>query len=642
MTKNKTLLIFFALVFRFCVFADSFSDCESIKLSVSNELVRISNSADSINRNAGLINNGYWDGQWGDSQFVQYVNSQAYNIVSSSQFINSRASSALSSLQYLDCSTNGSQICVDLYPVVSVLSNIVSILEVQRNSLLVLSENSDNIRLTVDEINNFLYFASYRSYSETYLNVRDNAAISAISNLVDNLNSNYNFLSNHLSRMQFELVNFNSSVSENLAEFLSIIWSLFDSVVSIDSSLVAVNDNLQSILLSLNTYLPYLQIMSNDLRAIVTNGTFQIDQNYTNQFYYSNLLGFDRFRYYAQGQLNNTQLSLYPLSPYDNMQNLRNATIYDAVAAGFESLLISQGSINNYLYWLKAVAGSNRLESVENHIFAVSNLVGRLDDYVLNDFSNEIVKISNNLSFLTNRVDYTTNLVHLAELVETNNSFLASIDSKLDVLDYIKILSTTPLSEYSGDQDYFDYLTNLYINGSSSSGQVSTNWFERIEILLASLVFGDSDGTNGVPQGVHMEGVDSSAVESALTDFSYSSDFTSGIDSLDQTKQNFFQILHAFHNSVQSVTCPASVSIGIGGLNGEDTRDFNDLMHGHFQVSFSVGSSDIFTTVVRSVTTICWVLVFLVIFWKAGFWLLRKMIYLYRVVNRLFWSVFTR
>ena len=125
-------------------------------------------------------------------------------------------------------------------------------------------------------------------------------------------------------------------------------------------------------------------------------------------------------------------------------------------------------------------------------------------------------------------------------------------------------------------------------------------------------------------------------------DFSYSSDFTSGIDSLDQTKRNFFQILHAFHNSVQGVTCPSSVSIGIGGLNGEDTRDFNDLMHGHFQVSFSVGSSDIFTTVVRSVTTICWVLVFLVIFWKAGFWLLRKMIYLYRVVNRLFWSVFTR
>lgn len=626
MTKNKVLLVFFALVFGFC----SFADCETdrayallqIEQAYSNNLA-ISQNSDYITANlskASLISHPSEM-----SPYLSNAQSASYSISNDSLTLNSYLGGLESFVRSIDCSTN----CVDLSPIVTVLQHINTVLGYVRSDVQSIKSASQHLEIFVND--------GFNRLNGTQFEI-----ISSLSNLNYSVTINANSISNQLSSFR----NYLSSIDS----YLSDIWFYQDTIVntlsdfesSVTSLLFSLSSYLQNIDFYVTQYLPYLETISDDLKLIFTNGTYNIDQSYTNQLYYSSLLGFDRFRYYAQGQSNNVQPSLYPLSPYDELQHLRNATIYDAISSGFASLLISQGSINNYLYWLKAIAGSNRLEAVESHLVSVSNLVGRLDDYVLGDFSNEVSRLVETLSYVTNRVDYTTNLVYLAELVETNNTFLSSIDSKLDVLDYIKILSTTPLSEYSGDQDYFDYLTNLYINGSADSGGVSTNWFERMEILLASLVFVDSDGTNDIPQGVEMEGFDTQTFENALTDYTFTEDFTSAVGNIETTSQNFMQILNGYHSAIKSVSLPASVSIGIGGLDGEDTHDFKDMMHGHFQVSFNVGASDRFTVIVRAVTTMCWVLLTLIFIWHCGFWICSKIQFFYRLMRLLINSIWLR
>lgn len=633
--KTK-IFIFFALVFSFRLFADTYGDCSQLKSDIEDHCLSI---VAYTRTTTGLA-----------ADIAGAASPDQYSIIANARNIEYYSSSTATSIGHIlqavssiSCSSNDT-CSVDLSPLAETVSNIYDVVSTQNTILLDILDNTDLLRLTQDDIMNLLNAVSYRSSSVGYFNVFDSSLFNAVSNFNNDVTSSFDVLTNQVANLYYTVDTFYNDSNGGFSGLLSSIQSLVSSVNSIYSNVYQIFNAVSAIRHSLNQYLPYVQTISNDLKILLSNSTNEFvlaDYDFTNQLYASSLLGFDRFRYYAQGQSNSNQLQLYPLKPFDSASNLRNATIYDALSSGFASLLISQGSINNYLYWLKAMAGSNRLEAVEAHLVAVSNMVGRLDDYVLGDFSNEVVRLVETLSYVTNRVDYSTNLVEIVSLLETSTNHLASIDSKLDVLDYIKILSDTPLADYGGDIEYFDYLTNLYLSGVSSSG-ASTNWFERMEILLASLVFGDSDGTNGIPQSVEMEGFDSDTVSGAMSDFAFSEDFSTSVDNLSVTSHNFMQVLNSYSSSIHSVSLPATVSIGLAGVSASDTTNFEDLRHYQFQVSFKTGTSDRFTVVVRAVTTMSWVLLTLIFIWHCGFWILQKIQFFYRLMRLLINSIWLK
>lgn len=123
------------------------------------------------------------------------------------------------------------------------------------------------------------------------------------------------------------------------------------------------------------------------------------------------------------------------------------------------------------------------------------------------------------------------NLLNLALHSQYNNAFgLASVNNYLHKLSFVELpyISTNletlviestnffsffrreigvkgVLEDWDSDSgNYYDFLTNHYLtimfNPShlSESESEKTNWFSRIETLLAALVFADSDGTNTV------------------------------------------------------------------------------------------------------------------------------------------------
>ncbi|MBQ4385443.1 MAG: hypothetical protein II823_05930 [Kiritimatiellae bacterium] len=637
--KTK-IFTFFVLVFGFCAFADSVSYCLEQKQAALEYISSAQTANDITGSTATQIFGNSTDG------FIQGL---AYSIYDSKVQVDDNLVKLHSAVSSISCNASNDTCSVDLGPLVAICSNIYDVVSFE---YAVLTNCADHLfwihthivdidsALSPNNVNSIVGDPS--SFPDYWVNVKYPDLLSAVSNFNNDVTSSFDVLTNQVANLHYTVDTFYNSPSGGFSDLLSSIQSIVTNLDMIRDYDYQIFRNLFLLSQQISNYLPYVKTISDDLKSLVTNGTFQADYDFTNQLYSSSLLGFDRFRYYAQGQSNNNQLQLYPLSPYDTASNLRNATIYDALSSGFASLLISQGSINNYLYWLKAIAGSNRLEAVEAHLVAVSNLVGRLDDYVLGDFSNEVSRLVETLSYVTNRVDYTTNLVEIVSLLQSSSNHLASIDSKLDVLDYIKILSDTPLSDYGGDVDYFDYLTNLYLSGASSSG-VSTNWFERIEILLASLVFGDSDGTNGIPQSVEMQGFDSDAVSGAMSDFAFSEDFSTSVDNLSETSRNFMQVLNDYHSAIKNVSLPASVSIGLFGMDtGGDTTSYEQLLDHSFQVSFDVGSADRFTVVVRAVTTMSWVLLTMIFIWHCGFWILQKIQFFYRLMRLLINSIWLK
>lgn len=621
---------FFVLVIAFCgsLFADCETDKENCLAYLSSSTQQVYYIVNTANDVAYIANTQL---EYGSSSQV-ILQSDARNILQKASALNGYLGSLRGIVESVDCGSTNGTCAVDLWPLAEICSNIYAVVASEYSALTNCEDHLWWIHTFVTDLASAFSPNNANSLVNSDFNVKvfDSQLLAAVSNNIEVMSYNFGVVSNQLANIDnfiFEQLQYPDDPD---VKFIDLIAEIDEFLYSCLQDLSWISSRVRSIMLSVEQYLPYLQTISNDLKSI---------GGITNSLAASSLLSFDRFRYYAQGQLNSSVLQLYPLSPYDTASNLRNATIYDAVAAGFESLLISQGSINNYLYWLKAVSGSNRLDVVNDHIIAVSNLVGRLDDYVLGDFSNEVARIAESLSFLTNRVDYTTNLVDIVDALHTNNQYLASIDSKLDVLDYIKVLSDTPLSDFSGDS-YYDYLTNLYLNGASSSSP-STNWFERIEILLASLVFGDSGGST-ISNEVSFSDFSENTVESALTTYSFGNELNSGVSLVENTGNNFYQILAGFDNRLSGAVVPQRISIGIGVVDGQDTSSFDDLVGGHFQVSFSSGSVDSFTLVVRSVTTIIWILITMLMVFYSGRWLLSKVLFFYRIMQTLITSLYLK
>lgn len=628
-TMKTKIFTFFVLVFGFCAFADSVSDCLEQKQAAL-EYISAAEAANNVTSrlSSDIIGNTT------ENVIMGFALSQYQSTVEVDDNL-ARLRSAVSSIS---CNASNDTCSVDLGPLVAICSNIYDVVSTEKVILQDIGIDTALIAAFMANFNSTVHADN----SQSYVNVFDSRLLSAVSNFNNDVTSSFDVLTNQVANLNST---FNAFLADSVYGFrglVNLVRSLQESIISLGYYLSQIMDYVNNIYIDVHRYLPYVQTISNDLKLLLANSTNEFvlaDYDFTNQLYSSSLLGFDRFRFYAQGQVNNNNIQLYPLSPYDSASHLRSATIYDALSSGFASLLISQGSINNYLYWLKAIAGSNRLEAVEAHLVAVSNLVGRLDDYVLGDFSNEVSRLVESLSYVTNRVDYTTNLVEIVSLLQSSSNHLASVDSKLDVLDYIKVLSNTPLSDFSGDS-YYDYLTNLYLNGASSASP-STNWFERIEILLASMVFGDS-ASSSISNEVEFTNFSEETIENAFNDYTFQNELNSGIDLVENTGGNFLTILRGFHNAIASVSQPQSIAIGLGGLDGQDTTTYEDVMHGHFQVSFNSGEVDSFTLIVRSMTTIIWILITMMFVYFSARWLLSKVLFFYRLMRTLISSLFLK
>lgn len=632
-TMKAKIFIFFALVFCFSVFADEYS----LNICDPGQCYALKNTLNSYVREIdSLYSNIYNRNTYAYGDFDN-INRLSYSLPEGSvkRDIQSNAtaglsecnsiSSALNSMNYLkeslntfnnsiDCSACANGQCLD--PVL--LTNIyvcVSNSFVVTSSLLVSFSNLTQIVSS--------FYGSSTNYFDSSLyslGVVTNSLSNIHSLLVDVDDYLYNFL---------DLYNYQ-------------LTSIEDVLNEINDMAFWVYSYTYRIMEVVEQYLSYLQTISENLSYLATNEYFDVNVvNLTNYFVAKSAnVGVGTAPYQRMTYLGQVS-EQSPLNPFNSPSAIRRANMAESLQGGFVNLLFSVSSLNNYFYWLMNYLGTNKTDysDITTGLANLTNILNRVDGYVLGDFSNQFYKVFENIDILVsnslNQVDYTTNLV---SLLQTSTNHLASIDSKLDVLDYIKVLSDTPLSDFSGDS-YYDYLTNLYLNGSSSSP--STNWFERIEILLASMVFGDS-GASTISNEVEFINFSEESIENAFNDYTFQSELNSGIDLVENTGENFLTILRGFHDSLSSVTQPQSIAIGIGGLDGQDTTTYQDVMHGHFQVSFNSGASDNFTLIVRSMTTIIWILVTMMFVYFSARWLLSKVLFFYRLMRTLITSLFLK
>lgn len=497
-----------------------------------------------------------------------------------------------------------------------------------------------------------------------------------VSNILSVCEQSFDVVSNGFSSVNSYLVQIRDD-STNIVDFIGYDGSDGEYVLSLSDSLAFIlemMDDTYTVIRRLGSALTtiqgslYVRVFDDNLYSrlggilsAISNVNSFVDHSFTNRFYRSSLLGWDRFQSYLQAQRADQTVSWYPFSPYDSQSHLQNATIYDALAAGFENTLISLGSLNNYFYWIKNHMPSNSFDDAKvlASIGVLSNTLNRIDNYVVQDFSNEFYRLSRYI--LTNEnYKYESSLVSnyyhsvtgslfaIRDLFNTNNFHLASIETAVTNIDFsvgrfrdYLLGSQNSISDYDGSEDssYYDFLTNKYIVGTSDDG-VSSNWFERIETLLAALVFSTDSNTNIVSSG-SFDGISENDVRRTLESVSFHSEFGDMVGSVGSVQRSFTDILNSLYNSVKYVTKPQSISIGFSD-NGATTSDFNGLLQGDFEISVSVGEFGSFTEVVRAVTTMIIVLITLIMIYKTCFFLIRNAYRLYSFGRTLVTSIFFR
>lgn len=129
------------------------------------------------------------------------------------------------------------------------------------------------------------------------------------------------------------------------------------------------------------------------------------------------------------------------------------------------------------------------------------------------------------------------------------------------------------LEDWNSDYgNYYDYLTNHYLKimfnpaDLSESEQQKTNWFSRIETLLAALVFADSEGTNTVDDAQYKD--DRESLTSSL----------SGINSASKTRLQKFEnhsdsllsSVRRFSSAFSDASLPSRVNlVSVGSSDSE-------------------------------------------------------------------------
>lgn len=315
---------------------------------------------------------------------------------------------------------------------------------------------------------------------------------------------------------------------------------------------------------------------------------------------------------------------------------------------------VNANLITNNLYWSKLLNLSNSFPSfgnevsayygfsyptitkptVQNPMFTAVNL-GQMAHYpqdygYFNSLLADVLFINRNLSSLNNWFYYNSinyesqNVTNLLHLYQHTTNFFTFFRRE--------ITPVPPLSNWSADfskGSYYDYLTNNYLrlNRGEPTDLESTNWFGRIEALLAALVFGDdgSNGTNTVDSS-YMSAEQQSVDEMSTTiSGSASRQFTL----VSSTGEGIISLLRRFSSSFSVATRPSTVVLlTVPALDGTQNIEFSTEEHSAF------------FDICRNVTTLIWVFLGLFLLYKYITWALRKIYSIMLLVYDFIQSIF--
>lgn len=197
------------------------------------------------------------------------------------------------------------------------------------------------------------------------------------------------------------------------------------------------------------------------------------------------------------------------------------------------------------------------------------------------------------------------------------NTNIVSLSSKFSIFNDFVFSAEAPLSMYTDrqtDGSYHDYLTNYYIKvskGQQSGSDNFTNWFSRIEILLASLVFQD-DGTNFVEEADNtsqMENTLSQSVDTLSQAVSIPQNVTGKIDNMGQS---FLGLLGEWRTIVNGNSLPSQFvlcDINLGSQS-RDSSAGSSVSSFRLETSLDSGEFRQFLDFCHAITTILFTMLF--------------------------------
>lgn len=239
----------------------------------------------------------------------------------------------------------------------------------------------------------------------------------------------------------------------------------------------------------------------------------------------------------------------------------------------------------------------------------------------LRDEDNEMYRLSLYELLFYGIRDNVFSLASLNNYGATNLYLFSSIDSSLDYIKdsitnkpsvdiwgYVQEVDRSPLDGVSSQ--YFASLTNEYLRTWSANDNPNTNWFRRVELLLASMVFRDSG---------HQDELDE--IEEVLPS---SSDLSTLENSLDPSELFDVDIGGQFFDNAPSLPdfgsqLPQTLVITVPSFGGDDSQSASTA----FSIKIDVNSISPLCDAVRACFRfLWWGLVALLVFF-LGRWFLK-------------------
>lgn len=247
-------------------------------------------------------------------------------------------------------------------------------------------------------------------------------------------------------------------------------------------------------------------------------------------------------------------------------------------------------------------------------------ILGSLNSFELNKYLNVYGPLTNNLLTIVDNI---------VPLTDSTTNFFSFFRGEIGVSGVLE-----DWTNEESDGTYHDFLTNHYINvvrGGSLSGNTSskTNWFSRIETLLAALVFTDSAETNTVDASagnVERQQLATSYGTANQAAATFSEDFKTTSQSIVTLYQNYF-------TTFETAAMPSHVVLMT--LSNSDPSE-------QVEIAFQSDSLGILVESCRVVTTLCWSSVGIFLLYKFLVWSARCVIvacqFIYRAISSVFKS----
>ena len=336
------------------------------------------------------------------------------------------------------------------------------------------------------------------------------------------------------------------------------------------------------------------------------------------------------------------------LTEYLNLYEIYLAQIYEDIYNNFHDLDLSDKFDNIFDYYNYITNSLSSLPSGTMYSFSplfrilsYSNNISSIDNRHLGLFNSLTAFRNPTYSFVTRAEDYFWNSMHAFASLNnfaysntlaissiykssvSNNVAFSTVSRILDrgfdgVTNQFSIFigasagASPVLGDYtSNDGSYHDYLTNYYIkvSGSSVSGSTPlTNWFNRIEMLLAALVFQDDDGpnTNSIPGSSSYDNLESELNQNMTTINQQGQDYLTTVDT---SGRSLISMLREWNSAVSGVSRPSSFVVASIPTQASPSRSGSSL---DITLDTDNQSLSSFVELVRGVTTLIWVTLFLV------------------------------